>query len=125
MKRMKRYKCFFLLLAFSFLFPITCLADFGPKPTLNIIVRNAPEEVYYLDLLIESDSFDEKFEIGSYIPDMVNNLLSLKEEGWYPALLCNLYSVMNGSLIGIRDNSWMKLPAFNVWVNRHLDTTSF
>lgn len=95
---MKRYRCFFLLLVFCFLFPITCSADFGPKPKLKIIVRNAPEEVYYLDLLIESDYVDEKFDIGRYNADMVNNLLSFKDEGWYPALLCDLYSVMNGGL---------------------------
>lgn len=87
---------------------MTCSADFGPKPKLKIIVRNAPEEDYYLDLLIESDYVDEKFDINRYNADMVNNLLSFKDEGWYPALLCDLYSVMNGSLTGIRDGSLVK-----------------
>lgn len=105
---MKRYKYIFLILSLCFLFPMTCSADFGPKPTLKILVRNAPEEVYYLDLLIESDYVDEKFDIGRYNTDMVNNLLSFKDEGWYPALLCDLYSVMNGGLTGIRDSSLMK-----------------
>lgn len=105
---MKRYKYIFLILSLCFLFPMTCSADFGPKPKLKIIVRNAPEEDYYLDLLIESDYVDEKFDINRYNADMVNNLLSFKDEGWYPALLCDLYSVMNGSLTGIRDGSLVK-----------------
>lgn len=104
---MKRYKWFFVILSLCFLFPMTCLADFGPKPTLKIIVRNAPEEVYYLDLLIESDTFDENFDIGSYNPDMVNNLLTFKEDGWYPVFICDLYTPMNGKLTGSPNHDWM------------------
>ncbi len=31
------------------------LADFGPKPQLTVRVENAPQELYYLDLLAEGD----------------------------------------------------------------------
>lgn len=104
---MKRYKYVLLILGLCFLFPMACSADFGPKPKLKIIVRNAPEEVYYLDLLIESDSYHEKYDIGSYNPDMVNNLLTFRQEGWYPAFICDLYTPMNASLLGIPEKSWM------------------
>lgn len=40
-----------LLLAAMLLLTVTVFADMGPKPQLIVNVENAPEELYYLDLL--------------------------------------------------------------------------
>lgn len=48
---MKRVLTLFLLAAALLTVPV--FADFGPKPQLTVRVENAPEELYYLDLLAE------------------------------------------------------------------------
>lgn len=42
-----------LLAAATLLLTVTALADTGPKPLLTVKLENAPEELYYLDLLEE------------------------------------------------------------------------
>jgi len=44
----------FLLLALIFL-TISAFADTGPKPLISVQVNNAPEELYYLDLVEEEE----------------------------------------------------------------------
>ena len=44
----------FLLLTVSVL-TVSAFADMGPKSQLIVRVKNAPEELYYLDLLAEGD----------------------------------------------------------------------
>lgn len=51
---MKRTMILFLLAAALLTVPV--FADFGPKPQLTVRVENAPEELYYLDLLAEGDA---------------------------------------------------------------------
>lgn len=48
---MKRKLLLFLLAAILLTVPV--FADFGPKPQFTVRVENAPEELYYLDLLAE------------------------------------------------------------------------
>lgn len=48
---MKRKLLLFLLAAALLTVPV--FADFGPKPQLTVRVENAPEELYYLDILAE------------------------------------------------------------------------
>ena len=48
---MRRRLLLFLLAAALLTVPV--FADFGPKPQLTVRVENAPEELYYLDLLAE------------------------------------------------------------------------
>ena len=49
---MKRFSRVFLLVSLSLaLLTVTALADTGPKSKLTIKVKNAPQELYYLDLL--------------------------------------------------------------------------
>lgn len=45
----------FLLPLSVLVLTVTALADSGPKPQLVVRVENAPEELYYLDLLAEGD----------------------------------------------------------------------
>ena len=42
----------------SLILSVTAFADFGPKPQLTVRVENAPDELYYLDLLAEG-AYDE------------------------------------------------------------------
>lgn len=51
---MKRTMILFLLAAALLTVPV--FADFGPKPRLTVRVENAPEELYYLDILAEGDA---------------------------------------------------------------------
>ena len=44
-----------LLLLAMMLLTVSVLADTGPKPKLTVKVENAPEELYYLDLLAEGE----------------------------------------------------------------------
>lgn len=71
------------------------LADFGPKPQLTVRVENAPQELYYLDLLAEGDwdaedtDSDDGIERSYYgkedtlDPDLLALLRENVPEGWH------------------------------------------
>ena len=76
-------------------------ADMGPKPELKITVTQAPNEVYYLDLLVESDLLiDDPNDNSEYNASMIEQLKSLEDEGWYPALVYGTSVRMHGELVG-------------------------
>ena len=53
---MKKSLRFFVLLALAAaLLTVSAFADTGPKAQLKVLVKNAPEEPYYLDLLEKGD----------------------------------------------------------------------
>ena len=54
MKRICSLACA-LLLCLALL-PVRASADMGPKPELTILVKNAPDGLYYLDLLIPEET---------------------------------------------------------------------
>ena len=76
------------------LLTLTALADSGPKPMLTVKVANAPEGLYYLDLL-EPDTdgaglFDNsrrEDEDQPLDPALVETLLSAVPEGWHACTL--------------------------------------
>jgi hypothetical protein len=81
-----------LLLALSLL-TVTALADSGPKPQLTVKVENAPEALYYLDLLEEGDAAgggylsrreDQDTELD---PALVETMLAAVPEGWHACTL--------------------------------------
>lgn len=53
MKKSLRF-CVLLALAAALL-TVSAFADTGPKAQLKVLVKNAPEEPYYLDLLEKGD----------------------------------------------------------------------
>ena len=53
MKRSLRF-CILMVLAAALL-TVSAFADTGPKAQLKVLVKNAPEEPYYLDLLEKGD----------------------------------------------------------------------
>lgn len=79
-------------------------ADMGPKPQLKITVVNAPDEPYYLDLLVKADDIVINGEdLDDFDPIMIANLKSLEDEGWYPALVngtaIHMYGQLTGSVV--------------------------
>lgn len=90
---MKRKLPLFLLAAVLLTVPV--FADFGPKPQLTVRVENAPEELYYLDLLAEGDAsrYPEGTVGGLSEEDrsaldreLLADLTAAVPEGWYGCL---------------------------------------
>ncbi len=95
---------------FIFLFGSTILvyADAGPKPELKITVNHAPDEPYYLDLLVRSSYLGQnEHEIDQLNPGMIENLRSLEGQGWYPALVRGTLVPLFGDLIGDQNGEKM------------------
>ena len=92
----------------------TASADMGPKQSLTITVTNAPEGVYYLDLL-HQDGWDySNVNLEEYDPVLVDGLRSWEEEGWYPALVHGTNLPLFGDLVpgsdGTHTFSYYGLP---------------
>ena len=85
---MKRFSRVFMLACLSLaLLTVTALADTGPKSRLTVKVKNAPQELYYLDLLsMEGDprypSLTEE-ELAALDPDLYSALLAAIPAGWH------------------------------------------
>lgn len=83
-------------------------ADMGPKPQLKITVLNAPDEPYYVDLLVKADLLGPNGEnLEGLDPSMIAKLKSLEEEGWYPALVNGTAIPLFGDLTGTLVNGKM------------------
>ena len=103
----------FLILS-VLLLTVTAFADTGPKPRLTITVKNAPDEVYYLDLL-EPDGEDDKTRLYDNLrenqesePDaaMLQTLLDHTPEGWHACMAeGTAYAPVWGSLTSEEKNS--------------------
>lgn len=90
---MKRKLLVFLLAAALLTVPV--FADFGPKPQLTIRVENAPEELYYLDILAEGDAsrYSEgtvgglgEDKLAALDPELLGTLTAAIPQGWYGCL---------------------------------------
>lgn len=98
-----------LLACAALLLTVSALADTGPKPQLTIHVKNAPEGLYYLDLLEEDSeppgqSFDHNLEQGqkeSLDSGLVQTLRNAVPDGWHACLADGTRGgPMWGNLIG-------------------------
>jgi len=74
------------------LFSVTAFADMAPKPKITIKLENAPECVYYMDLLTPENASwpvtkepDEEIK-EKYDADMVARIFRMSGDGWYPAV---------------------------------------
>ena len=88
-------RAFVCALLASLALTTVALADFGPKPQLTVRVENAPQELYYLDLLAEGDwdaedtDSDDGIERSYYgkedtlDPDLLALLRENVPEGWH------------------------------------------
>ncbi len=89
----------------------TVNGDAGPKPSLEIIVENAPESFYYLDLLIDYDldnlyQFIEDDEVENI--EMFEILKNYKDGEWRPALATGTRVPLHGELTGIKEGESFK-----------------
>ena len=85
---MKRsFRTLFLLALSLLLLTVTALADTGPKSKLTVKVKNAPQELYYLDLLSmegapRHPSLTEE-ELAALDPELYSALLAAIPAGWH------------------------------------------
>lgn len=82
--------------------PIPVYADFGPKPSITIIVKNPPSEEYYLDLLIKPEkSHNSQLEgRDQYDAVKIKLLEDYNQDGWTPALVHGTSIPLFGKLTG-------------------------
>ena len=99
---MKKVLSCLVLTLLGLLLPFPAAADMGPKPEITIVVKNAPQGEYYLDLLIpEKNSYDNLRENREhYDSDKLSLLESMESSGWYPALVRGTNVPLFGDLVG-------------------------
>ena len=120
-----------LLLLTAMLLTVSALADSGPKAQLKVLVKNAPEEPYYLDLLEKGDyqghtygsgdgddtysgldwSYSEE-EIAALDDELLDALRAAVPEGWHACTAQGTNGApMWGDLIG-SDAGGVRLHSF-------------
>ena len=108
---MKKLSVLFMMaIIFPLIFSFTVNADAGPKPSIEIIVKNPPRTEYYLDLLI--DYYIEKpykniREDEIYSRQIYNILKNYNTDGWRPALVTGTRVPLHGKLIGTKSGNTM------------------
>ena len=129
MKKSLRF-CVLLALAAALLM-VSAFADTGPKAQLKVLVKNAPEEPYYLDLLEKGDyqghtygsgdgddtysgidwSYSEE-EIAALDDELLDALRAAVPEGWHACTAQGTNGApMWGDLIG-SDTGGVRLHSF-------------
>ena len=129
MKKSLRF-CVLLALAATLL-TVSAFADTGPKAQLKVLVKNAPEEPYYLDLLEKGDyqghtygsgdgddtysgldwSYSEE-EIAALDSELLDALRAAVPEGWHACTAQGTNGApMWGDLIG-SDAGGVRLHSF-------------
>lgn len=114
MKRLIALLCMLFLCLTAL--PLWVSADMGPKPELSILVKNAPESTYYLDLLITEDvrgTYNNLYD-NPYDEALLAGLHSWEDEGWYPAFAGGTKAPLFGDLIpnekGVHRFTYFGLP---------------
>lgn len=83
---------------------VSAFADFGSKPRVEIHLKNAPDEEYYLDLLYRpaktSSLYDNLDPETEYNPDMLRVLKEYEKDGWCAVMAGGTPSPVFGSLTG-------------------------
>ncbi len=108
--RFKRMICLLVMMVFPIAFAFPVFADMGPKPEVTVRVENPPEGLYYLDLLVPyQDDYPNLTveERAAADPELLKELASLEDEGWYPALSGGTHIPLSGSLTGEPDGEEM------------------
>ena len=84
---MKRsLRLLFLLVLVSCVMTMTAFADMGPKPQLTVKVEHPPQELYYLDLLQETNQRPGSFKNETLNAAMVTLLQDSVPSGWRACL---------------------------------------
>lgn len=90
--------------------PSIVYGDIGPKPSIEIIVKNPPKVEYYLDLLVDYEGeglYPNIREEDKYSADMYNILKNYKSDGWRPAMVTGTKVPIFGDIIGKKDGENM------------------
>lgn len=102
-------RALFLICLTAALLTATALADSGPKPQLTVKVENAPEGLYYMDLLAEGPSCDERYRTEEDFADLDQALLQAMRaavpEGWHACILDG--DLIFGQLTGTPGDGFM------------------
>ena len=86
---MKRFgRCFVLFCLFAVLLSSTALANSAP-PDYRVAIRvvNGPEELYYLDLLEQSDGEIDIFKRDGLDQDLLEAMVDAAPDGWRPCTM--------------------------------------
>ena len=90
-------------------FGAAVFADLGPKPKTTIILENAPEEAYYLDLLIPDENHTPYSNLYEGEAQFDAKMLAMLKEspvkGWHAALTVGTPVPLFGTLTGERDGT--------------------
>ncbi|MDR3552077.1 MAG: hypothetical protein P4L75_03035 [Clostridia bacterium] len=93
------------LLAAALALTVFASADMGPKPSLEIVLQNAPDDACYADLLV--DYTDAKLYSNLSSDDFsgldearIQKLAAYRDGEWRPALLTGTYAPLYGKLTG-------------------------
>lgn len=98
------------LVTLSFMFVSDINADVGPKPSLEITVKNPPESEYYLDLLVDYSSdylYDNIRDTEGYSGKRYDVLKGYNADGWRPALVTGTRVPLRGKLTGEKNGDNM------------------
>jgi hypothetical protein len=92
-----------------FLWETPVRADMGPKPDLKIIVKNAPEEEYYLDLLVDYSPENNYIWLHEekYKSEKIQILRDYRDGDWRAAKVTGTRVPLSGELIGEKDGDNM------------------
>ncbi|MDR1629013.1 MAG: hypothetical protein LBS36_02200 [Oscillospiraceae bacterium] len=109
MNAKKLFSVIFFSLLLLCALSVPAAADMGPKPGLTVKVKNAPDELYYLDLLVKSESRYENLgeERVNYDQAMLAVLDQYHDDGWRPALTAGTSTPLFGKLTGSEQNGQM------------------
>lgn len=91
-----------VLLLNLFVFGIRVNADTGPKPSLHIIANNMPDEMCYMDLLINYSSdhnYQNIDDLTGYNENMINALKQYSDDEWRPAMITGTRVPLHGNII--------------------------
>lgn len=97
---------FFIVIIIVLSTTVVSYGDMGPKPSIEIIVNNGPDEIMYMDLLVDygKDNIHDNIKnLKNYDISMINKLKEHEKNGWHLALLTGSRAPIWGDikLIGI------------------------
>ena len=107
---MKKSKILLMTVIFILILPSIAYGDIGPKPSIEIIVKNPPEVEYYLDLLVDygtEGTYTNIRELDKYSEDMYNILENYNSDGWRPAMVTGTKVPIFGDIVGKKDGENM------------------
>lgn len=99
-----------IITIFILVLPSIVYGDIGPKPSLEIIVKNPPKAEYYLDLLVDYEGetlYPNIHEEDKYSEDMYSILKNYNSNGWRPAMVTGTKAPIFGDIIGEKNGENM------------------